>query len=413
MTAPKTYRGITPRWGWFATFALGCALSGCIADTADTDDVNGDEEGWVTHPGDVVLAAEGPGAVVPPIDAGTALPLSPRAPEDERSSSRREGGGAEVVAPETPDAPPGDATSPTVDASGPPSPGPPLLTPFVEVVAATPHTVTLQVSTDVATSATFDYDLGAWPKTVASNSVSTVHSVTLDRMMSGDMHAVTIGLTHAPSSQTIDVATTIPTVAYADAGLPPGWGTDDIGSVGLAGSAIYDAGAFGGAYAVRATGTDVFFDEDSFHFVHHPVSGDFTLTVRVEGYAGYLHMWTKALTMFRASTAANAAFFTQSLNYSGYDFLYYRPSTGAQHTLVSNAQLQPAAGAALWLRLQRVGDTFTELSSHDGVTWTPHGPAGGTVVALPSTGLVGFGVCSKSNAYLSEIVFSNVTLTQP
>ena len=40
-----------------------------------------------------------------------------------------------------------------------------------------------------------------------------------------------------------------------------------------------------------------------------------------------------------------------------------------------------------------------------------HGSATGTVVNLPASGYVGFGTVSKDNDYLSEIVYTDVSLT--
>jgi hypothetical protein len=66
-------------------------------------------------------------------------------------------------------------------------------------------------------------------------------------------------------------------------------------------------------------------------------------------------------------------------------------------------------GQPVWVRLTRVGDTFESFRSDDGVNFTS---ANGfpRMVALPANGYVGFGVCGKSNSYLSEIVYSDVTL---
>ena len=74
----------------------------------------------------------------------------------------------------------------------------------------------------------------------------------------------------------------------------------------LPGSATFDGVVDGGSFVVRGTGTDVYNASDSFHFVYHPVVGDFTFTLRVAGYYGYLQMFTKAMTMFRTDLVTNA-----------------------------------------------------------------------------------------------------------
>jgi regulation of enolase protein 1 (concanavalin A-like superfamily) len=209
------------------------------------------------------------------------------------------------------------------------------------------------------------------------------------------------------------IVRTVSTTAYNAGALPNGWSDQDIGAVSMSlpGSAIYDSTELGGAFVVRGTGTDVFYDADSFHYVSYPVSGDFTFTLRVRGYYGYLHMWTKAMTMFRVDMTPGSAMFNQSINYIDNDYLYYRPVANMQHVLVSDTQFQTGTGAPVWARLQRVGNTFHEYYSQDGMTWTEHGS--GVTVNLPTSGTVGFGVCGKSNSYLSEIVYSDVTVTMP
>jgi len=52
--------------------------------------------------------------------------------------------------------------------------------------------------------------------------------------------------------------------------LPAGWLNQDVGQVGVAGSATYTNGTF----AVNGAGTSVWSTADGFHFVYQPLSGD-------------------------------------------------------------------------------------------------------------------------------------------
>jgi regulation of enolase protein 1 (concanavalin A-like superfamily) len=288
----------------------------------------------------------------------------------------------------------------------------------IQVTNITQHTALMTWATDVPATSVVNYDLDTSAKSVGEAGLTTDHAVVLDRMMSGDPHDYQITVTDADANQMVDIVRTFNTVPYAGGALPAGWSSMDIGDVnpGLPGSAVYDPSVAGGTFAVRGTGTDLGFLADSFRFVYRPVNGDFTFTLRVDGYYGYLHMWTKAFTIFRVDLSFDSAFFNQSLNYAGLDYLYYRPAPGVTHVDVTASQLHTSDGAPLWARLQRVGNTFTEYYSQDGVSWTAHGVNGspdGNAVDLPAAGYIGFGVVSKDNNYLSEIIYSQVSVTNP
>ena len=65
--------------------------------------------------------------------------------------------------------------------------------------------------------------------------------------------------------------------------LPVSWLDQDVGSVGLAGSASYANGTF----TVAGAGQGTFFtSSDGFHFVYQPLSGDGTMVARVVSLQG-------------------------------------------------------------------------------------------------------------------------------
>ncbi|MFT4703726.1 MAG: cysteine-rich repeat protein [Bradymonadia bacterium] len=280
----------------------------------------------------------------------------------------------------------------------------------IAISASTEHSITLELTTVELAIVSATYDTERWEKDASTNSFATEHTLVLDRLMAGDSATAELTLQDQFANTTPLPELVVDPLSAEASTLPAPWASLDIGAVRdtLAGSASYREDD--GVWFIRGTGTDVYWNADSFHFVYAPVQGDFELTLRVDGYYGYLHQWTKAMTMFRAGTEFDAAMFNQSLNYEGRDYLYYRASEGALHTDVTDSQLHSEAGAPLWGRLLRRGNTFTVYTSLDGERWTVHGPADGTTVALPTAGFVGFGVCSKSNEYLSEIAYSNVTL---
>jgi hypothetical protein len=281
-----------------------------------------------------------------------------------------------------------------------------------KITRLSPNEVRLSWKTDRPSRSTVNYDQATWRKTVRETSSKSNHSVVLGHLISGSSHRYQIRTVDSRAYETVDHERSFSTASYTRGALPDGWASRDIGSVGqrTPGSARYDRNAMGGAFIVRGTGFDVYHAADSFHFVYRRISGDFELTLKVESWNGYLHEWTKAMTMFRVDLTAGSQMVNQSLNYSGLDYLYFREVAGMQQVDVASSQLNPGAGAPVWARLRRVGDRFTEYFSQDGVNWTVHGPADGIVVDLPRDGYVGFGTCSKDDSRLSEIIYSNVSL---
>jgi hypothetical protein len=64
-------------------------------------------------------------------------------------------------------------------------------------------------------------------------------------------------------------------------------------------------------------------------------------------------------------------------------------------------------GAPVWLKLQRVGSTYTGYFSADGANWTPVGTNSFT---MNSTLLVGLAVCARTTSAIDTSTFDNVTL---
>ncbi len=185
----------------------------------------------------------------------------------------------------------------------------------------------------------------------------------------------------------------------------PGLTDADIGSPGLAGSSNFD----GQAWTVRGSGSDIFNTSDQFHFTSQSFSGDVTITARIDNLVN-TGTYAKSGIMIRNGTAANAA----------YAFLFVNPPNGQTGDGV-NFELRTAAGVAslavgsvpnttapLWLRLERVGTSFTAFDSTDGVTWTQLGPT--ETIAMSSTANVGLAVSANTNSALNTAMFRSVSI---
>jgi beta-glucanase (GH16 family) len=179
----------------------------------------------------------------------------------------------------------------------------------------------------------------------------------------------------------------------------------DIGSPGQAGSSNFD----GLAWTVRGSGSDIWNTSDQFHFTSQSFTGDLTITARIDNLLN-TGTYAKAGLMIRDGTAANAA----------YAFVFANPPNGQTGDGV-NFELRTAAGASSqavgskpgltapqWLRLQRVGNTFTAYDSADGVTWTQLGPS--ESISMASTVNVGLAVDANSNSTLNTAMFRSVSI---
>ncbi len=178
--------------------------------------------------------------------------------------------------------------------------------------------------------------------------------------------------------------------------LPPGWLDQDIGVVGVAGSATYANGTF----TVLGAGL-VGNSADAFHFVYQPLSGDGTIVARLLNVLG---SQSGSAVMIRETLAQDAI--NVYLNYfPGYSSAYfsYRPSTGASTTTPNSLSvLLPC-----WLKLTRSGNTFSGYTSADGITWSQ--VATGTITMAQNV-YIGLAEASDSTTTLSTANFDNVSV---
>ena len=87
------------------------------------------------------------------------------------------------------------------------------------------------------------------------------------------------------------------------AGVPAPWTSQDVGAVGVKGSASFDSTT--GTFTVRGSGADVWGTADEFHWMRQPWNGDFEMTAHVSAVDG-VDVWTKAGLMVREGRGAGA-----------------------------------------------------------------------------------------------------------
>ncbi|HUZ08088.1 MAG TPA: hypothetical protein VMV89_11445, partial [Candidatus Paceibacterota bacterium] len=183
----------------------------------------------------------------------------------------------------------------------------------------------------------------------------------------------------------------------ATVNLPYPWMTQDIGAVGVVGSATYGDGVF----AVTGSGDDIWNAADAFRFVYLPVTGNCTIVARVSSVQN-IDPWSKAGVMIRESTNAGVANVFIAVTPGNGVTWQYRTSTGGN----SENNNTTGLNAPYWVKLVRSGNTFTGYCSHDGVTWTQ---LGSTSFTMASTAYIGLALTSHNNSSLCAATFDNVT----
>lgn len=179
-------------------------------------------------------------------------------------------------------------------------------------------------------------------------------------------------------------------------------GNQDIGSFTPAGSYSEN----NGAYTVNGAGSDIWNAADQFQFVYKSLTGDGAIIARVDSLEN-TDVWAKAGVMFRNTLDAGSIHALMAITPGSGAAFQYRASTNGNST---NNNINGFA-APYWVRITRVGNSFTGYRSSNGVTWTQVG----STVALPmgSTVYVGLAVTSHSSGNLATSIFSNVAVTSP
>jgi len=183
--------------------------------------------------------------------------------------------------------------------------------------------------------------------------------------------------------------------------LPVSWLDQDIGSVGLAGSASYANGTF----SVAGAGQGTFFtSSDGLHFVYQPLAGDGTMVARVVSLQGSAAAQAGIMIRETLNAGANHVYL---FDYASGILLTERTSTGAS----SSYQSVGSGTLPYWIKLARSGNLFTMYGSTDGVNWVPLGTS--QTVSMAQNVYVGLAVSNRTTSALATATFDSVSITSP
>ena len=193
------------------------------------------------------------------------------------------------------------------------------------------------------------------------------------------------------------------TVTVQPQGAPPPpalsapWTTQDIGAVGVAGSASDASGVF----TVKGAGADIWGSSDAFRYVWQPVSGDVDVIARVSS-VEYVHAWVKAGVMIREQLTADSAHALMLVS-PGKGVAFQRRSVASR----GSTSTAVAGTAPMWVKLERRGNAITAFRSTDGVTWTL---VGSDTFTMGANVHVGLAVSSHVTGQLATALFDSVTV---
>ncbi|HLY11323.1 MAG TPA: hypothetical protein VKW04_18620 [Planctomycetota bacterium] len=179
--------------------------------------------------------------------------------------------------------------------------------------------------------------------------------------------------------------------------LPSPWLHQDVGAVGVAGSATFSNGTF----TVKGSGADIGGTVDAFQYVYQPLTGDGSLTAHVAA-LGNTNAKAQAGVMIRETLDAGSRFADMLIT----------PQNGASfqgRVQVGSTNFNDGGVAVTepyWIRITRAGNTFTGSISADGLTWSVKGSA---QIPMASTVMIGLAVTSCNNSVLDTATMDSVS----
>ena len=178
------------------------------------------------------------------------------------------------------------------------------------------------------------------------------------------------------------------------------WTSQDVGIVGVTGSAT---ALSANAFAVTASGVDIWNPPDSFRFVYQTLTGDGEVIARVVS-VPTVDGWSKAGLMIRGGLDATATNATLALTRdNGIQFSYRKYTGGSGSGQVTLA----GRYAPQWLKLIRTGTNFSAYTSLDNVTWEYIGT---DTISMAASVYIGLAVASHNNTVLGTATFDNVSV---
>ena len=183
------------------------------------------------------------------------------------------------------------------------------------------------------------------------------------------------------------------------ANLPAPWVHSDVGPVNLPGDATYTNGNFN----LSASGDDIWFASDGFHFIYQTLTGDGEITAHISN-LNAADSWTKAGVMIRESLTAGSPHGMTVL--TGGQGANFQARTSANANSIGT--FGPAVSIPYWVRIKREGNLISSYISDVGDTWTV---VGSETIPMAQQVYIGMCLTSHNNSQLSTATIDSVNVT--
>ncbi len=165
----------------------------------------------------------------------------------------------------------------------------------------------------------------------------------------------------------------------------------------------------GGKMSLTGAGADIWGNSDEFTYASKTLSGDGTIIARVTGTGTGSNTWAKGGVMIRdsangGSMHAMMVMTGDSTAGNGASFQYRTATDGASGNSDSTVSVKPP----YWVKIERVGGSFTGYHSADGKTWST---VGTTIIEMEDPVLIGIAVTSHAAGEDRTFEFDNISAT--
>ncbi|KAA6331526.1 hypothetical protein EZS27_019876 [termite gut metagenome] len=174
-------------------------------------------------------------------------------------------------------------------------------------------------------------------------------------------------------------------------------GSEDVGNPKLKGHFSYDPSTK--AYTLSGGGVNIWFANDQFFYAWKKVTGNFSLTAKVDFEGKGVDAHRKTGIMIRESLADESKYADVVIHGDGLTSLQHRPGTGQQTLEV----VGPRNGN--YITLERVGSKIRMRTATDTF---PQEATGEIELEFPRSFYVGFFICSHDTDVLETVYFTNV-----
>ncbi len=164
----------------------------------------------------------------------------------------------------------------------------------------------------------------------------------------------------------------------------------------------------GGQIIMSGVGTDIWDVADQFRFAYKNLSGNGSITVRVDSVVRS-NEWAKAGAMIRETLEAGSKHaFVAVTPEPAHGVSFQRRPTAGQAS--ANTDVADVA-IPRWVRLTRTGSTFTAQQSADGAAWTEIVVSPALEILMAGNVYIGLVVTSHDAAIVTAAEFSNLSTT--